>query len=142
MIEFLIGVSLALSTIFVSRSMNVRNWLYTAFLLSLPAIYMAFGLFSGTSGVILNEFIYGIPYFIIAIICLKFNFKYATYIVSLLWLAHGAYDLWHSQLFINSGVPSWYPLFCLAVDIVIGGYLLLLALNSGRTNIKVSASNA
>ena len=39
-----------------------------------------------------------------------------------LWLAvagllgHGIFDFFHGQLIANPGVPTWWPMFCLAYD--------------------------
>ena len=40
---------------------------------------------------------------------------------------HGLFDLLHPAVIDNSGVPAWWPAFCAAVDLVLGGWVLLLA---------------
>ena len=83
MIEAIVGTLSAIMTVYVGRSKNAEHWLYTACLVSLPLIYMDFGLFADAKNVILSEFLYGLPYFVA------------------IWLAHAGYDVWHSSLFIN-----------------------------------------
>jgi hypothetical protein len=49
-----------------------------------------------------------------------------------LWLVvaglvgHGVFDFVHHGLIDNSGVPMWWPGFCLAYDVVAGGILAVL----------------
>lgn len=45
--------------------------------------------------------------------------------------AHGGYDLVHSAIVSNPVVPAWWPLFCGVVDILLGGWVLML-LRRGR----------
>jgi hypothetical protein len=37
--------------------------------------------------------------------------------------AHGVYDFFHGHLFINPGVPVWWPQFCSAFDVVAAAFL-------------------
>lgn len=36
---------------------------------------------------------------------------------------HGVFDLLHPHLLDNTGVPPWWPAFCLGFDLVAAGYL-------------------
>jgi hypothetical protein len=37
--------------------------------------------------------------------------------------AHGVYDFLHGHLFINPGVPAWWPQFCSTFDVVAAAFL-------------------
>jgi hypothetical protein len=37
--------------------------------------------------------------------------------------AHGVFDWFHGHLIADRGVPSWWPMFCLAYDVVAAAYL-------------------
>ena len=63
----------------------------------------------------------------------------ATAVVAVLWLLHGGYDLIHPQLFVNRGVPGWYPLYCGSVDVVIGLYLGWLSLRLAQPRNGVTS---
>ena len=39
-------------------------------------------------------------------------------------IAHGLFDLLHPYAVDNPGVPGWWPPFCAAVDMALGGWLL------------------
>ena len=47
--------------------------------------------------------------------------------------AHGVYDLVHPALVPNSAVPSWWPLFCGVVDVLLAGWVVRLGLWDGAT---------
>ena len=76
------------------------------------------------------------------ILALSYSFKYSGYIIATLWAAHGGYDLYHNYLFINSGVWSWYPIFCAAVDIPLGLYLFYAASKWPHSNMRMAIKNA
>jgi hypothetical protein len=38
-------------------------------------------------------------------------------------VAHGVFDWFHGYLIADPGVPSWWPMFCLAYDLVAALYL-------------------
>lgn len=45
-------------------------------------------------------------------------------------ILHGVFDLTHSHLIHNSGVPSWWPAFCAGVDLVLGIWVIYLAITN------------
>lgn len=49
------------------------------------------------------------------------------WLVGLGLLLHGLFDLLHPAVIDNPGVPAWWPAFCAAVDLVLGGWVLHLA---------------
>lgn len=142
MAEVIVGLMLAGVTIYSSRIQNYEHWMYSVVLISLPLIYMGFGMFSGSREIILKEFIYGFPFIFVGLVCFIVGFKGSVYIVAIFWLLHGAYDLAHDHIFINSGVPAWYPVFCAVVDVVIGIYLLVVATKIPSSNIKLAVKNS
>lgn len=126
LIEVLIGLSLGFATILLARKNNREGWLYSAAVISLPLIYVTFALFDGDFNAAVRELLFGAPFIIGGTASLVFRMKMSSRIIGILWLAHGLFDVVHDRLFANPGVPEWYPLFCAAVDVVIGAYLILL----------------
>ena len=63
------------------------------------------------------------------------GYKHSLWLVVVALAGHGVFDVIHSRLISNAGVPSWWPQFCLAYDVVAAAYLALLLLRS-----RVSAS--
>lgn len=124
----LLGVALGIASIYLVRRINGEPWMYAYALLTLPIIYVMFALSDGYGEVAGKELLVGLPWIIAGIALLWFKVPYATVIVGAFWLIHAIYDVIHDDLFVNPGVPDWYPLACLGVDGVIGGYLLWLGL--------------
>ena len=136
MIEAIAGALVASLMILVIRRSTSLHWMYSVVLIILPVIYMVFGIFSGETGVIIKELLYGLPFIFVGALCLLFGFKLSAYLLAAFWLLHGLYDVYHDVFLINSGVPFWYPVFCAAVDLVIGAYLLYASAKVTGFNIK------
>lgn len=62
-----------------------------------------------------------------------------------LWLvvaglaAHGVFDFLHGRLIANPGVPTWWPQFCGAYDVVAAAYLAWLLARSGLRAVRSAA---
>ena len=130
MIAVLAGLLSAAALIAISRALRAERWLYALSLMVLPGLYASFALLAGGPATAGHEMLVGLPYWLggIALALLGRRHPVAvTAVVAALWLLHGGYDLIHPQLFVNSGVPGWYPLYCASVDVAIGLYLGWLA---------------
>lgn len=128
LLGLLLGVALAVAAIFLVRRLNGEPWMYAYALLVLPIVYVVFALVDGYGEVAGKELLAGLPWIIAGIVLLWFKVPYATVMVGAFWILHAFYDVVHDDLFINPGVPDWYPVACLGTDVVIGGYLLWLGL--------------
>jgi hypothetical protein len=126
-IEALIGAAVGVVTIAFARVIRGESWLYSLSLLTLPSIYAVFALRAGKPPVGVEEMIYGMPYVVAGIVFAFASVRHSASVVGAFWLLHGLYDLTHGHLIVNPGVPGWYPVFCFAVDAVIGLYLLWLS---------------
>lgn len=140
MIETIIGVLAGLATIALARRIRGEHWVYALSLISLPTIYAGFAWYAGESRIGWQEMLFGLPFLIggVVLTLARRQIRWAAAIVGALWLAHGGYDLLHPQLFINPGVPAWYPAFCAGVDIVVGLYLLGLAASPARRDLRTA----
>lgn len=54
------------------------------------------------------------------------GFKSSLWLVVAALAAHGIFDLGHSTVISNPGVPSWWPEFCLTYDVTASAYLAWL----------------
>ena len=54
------------------------------------------------------------------------GFKKNLWLVVAALAGHGVFDYFHHLLIDNPGVPIWWPGFCLAFDILAGGFLAVL----------------
>lgn len=136
MIGALFGAGVGILTIVFARFIRGERWLYSLGLLTLPSLYAFFALRAGEQGVGVNEMIYGVPYVVAGLVFAFVRGRRSVVAVGVLWLLHGLYDLVHSHLITNPGVPGWYPIFCFVVDAVIGLYLLWLSRRAVATNLR------
>ena len=136
MIAALIGATVGVLTIVLARFIRGERWVYSVGLLTLPALYAFFALRAGEPAVAVTEMIYGIPYVVGGLVFAFVGVRQSAVVVGVLWLLHGLYDLVHSQLVTNTGVPGWYPIWCCVVDAVIGSYLLWLSRRVPDANLR------
>ncbi|BDX05894.1 hypothetical protein [Planctobacterium marinum] len=125
-----IAVSLALiiSTFVIwrfNRFKGQQQMRYYAWLLAtFPLYYFAFALFVPDGSVLVKEVGVSILFFLLVALALRVKPTLAAMILAVGYLLHAGYDLSHDELFINPGMPRWWPLFCGGVDGIIGLYLL------------------
>jgi hypothetical protein len=86
--------------------------------------------------VAVREIVYGVPYVVAGLVFAIVSVRQSAIVVGALWLLHGLYDLVHGRLITNIGVPGWYPIWCLVVDVVIGSYLLWLSRHVPDANLR------
>lgn len=127
MIEALIGGAVGVLTIVLAQRIRGQRWLYSLGLLTLPSLYAFFALQAGEQAVGVKEMIYGIPFLAAGLVFVLVSIRHSAVVVGAFWILHGLYDLTHSRLITNAGVPGWYPVWCFSVDVVIGIYLLWLS---------------
>ena len=136
MTEALVGIALGVLTIVAARIIRGQRWLYALGLLTLPSLYAFFALRVGDQPVGVKEMIYGLPFLIAGLVFAFVSVRHSAIVVGAFWVLHGVYDLAHSQLITNTGVPGWYPVFCFSVDVVIGGYVLWLSNRIPNANLR------
>jgi uncharacterized protein DUF6010 len=136
MIEALTGVAVGVLTIVFARTIRGQHWVYSIGLLTLPSLYASFALHAGEQTLGVREMIYGIPYVVAGLFFAFVSVRQSAVVVGALWILHGLYDLIHSRLITNPGVPDWYPVFCFSVDIVIGAYVLWLSRRIPNANLR------
>jgi len=59
------------------------------------------------------------------------NLRAAGLLVAVGLAAHGVYDLMHSAVVPNPVVPTWWPLFCGVVDVLLAGWVVRLGVWDG-----------
>jgi hypothetical protein len=83
-----------------------------------------------------KEMIYGAPYVAAGLVFAIVSVRQSAVVVGVFWLLHGLYDLVHSRLITNTGVPGGYPIFCFVVDAVVGSYVLWLSRRVPDANLR------
>ncbi len=136
MIEALIGAAVGVLTIVTARLIRGQHWVYSVGLLTLPSLYAFFALQAGEPALSAKEMIYGIPFLAAGLLFTVVSVRQSATVVGALWILHGVYDLMHSRVLTNPGVPGWYPVWCFAVGVVIGAYLLWLSRRVPDANLR------
>lgn len=122
--EFVIGIVLALSVGLLATvtGLDRDRAFYPTVMIVIAFYYALFALMSGSIQVLVSECIV-----IVAFLCASIaGFKTSLWLVAAALAAHGMFDLAHDHLINNPGVPTWWPHFCSAYDVVAAGYLAWL----------------
>jgi len=121
---FVVGVILALSVGLSASSIGLDRdrAFYPIVMIVIASYYALFAVMGGSIEVLAPESV-AIAVFIVISIA---GFRNSLWLVVAALLAHGVFDVVHSKIILNPGVPNWWPNFCLAYDVVAGLYLAWL----------------
>lgn len=121
---FLIGVALALGAFVLGRVVGLDRdrAFYTTALIVIAALYDLFAAMGGSTQALIVESLIGSVFLAAAIV----GFRRNLWIVAAGLFGHGVMDFFHGHLVSNPGVPSWWPMFCGAYDVVAAGCLAWL----------------
>jgi hypothetical protein len=129
-IFFGILVSILIIVRFKKTRLENNKFAYSLLLFSFPLYYLIFAFYDSDTEAVALELLGGGLFFIVALFSFKLNVFYKFCLLSVGYVLHGVYDITHNLFFINNGTPTWWLEFCGAIDIVIGLYLIKLALSS------------
>lgn len=110
-----LGVSLA----GVATGFDRDRSFYPTVLIVIALYYVLFAVMGASPQILVVESLVAALFFATAVIA----FKSKLWIAAVALLVHGVFDYVHPLLIQNPGVPSWWPGFCLAVDLVLGAWL-------------------
>lgn len=136
MLEALIGAASGVLTIALARMLRRQRWFYAIGLIVLPSLYAGFALRAGLPALGLREMAWGLPFLVAGLVFAFVDVRQSAAMVGAFWILHGAWDLTHDMWFTNPGVPGWYPVWCGAVDAVVGAYLLALSRRIPEGNLR------
>lgn len=130
---FVVGMTLAL---LIGLSMSFIGFdrdraFYPTVMIVIALYYALFAVMGGSIGVLALE---AVPIAVFVLVAIA-GFKYSLWLVAVALVAHGVFDVFHDQLFLNAGVPTWWPGFCLGYDVVAGLYLAWL-LKTNRVHAR------
>lgn len=95
---------------------------YPTVVIVIAAYYVLFAVMSGSIETVIAEAALMTVFSAAAVV----GFKRSEWIVVAALAAHGVMDVFHSHLVENSGVPAWWPAWCLAYDVGAAVWLGLL----------------
>ena len=110
--------------------------LYAVMVAVVASYYVLFAVIGGDPGVLIAELAIFVLFLVFAVAGFRFNL---WFIVGALF-AHGVFDIFHHRVIDNSGLPHWWPGFCLSYDLVAAvvlGALLWSGGSESRRNAQV-----
>lgn len=92
---------------------------YPTVVIVIAFYYVLFAVMGGTEPALAWEIVIALMFSGLAIA----GYKTSSWLVVAALLAHGVFDLVHPHIIADAGVPSWWPAFCLACDVVMASWL-------------------
>ena len=127
---YVIGIVLSVGVAAFARRVGFDRdrAFYPTVLMVIASYYVLFAAMSGSVQTVLLESV-GMTVFAIAAVV---GFRSSAWIVVAALAGHGVFDAVHGDLLENSGVPLWWPAFCLAYDLGAAGGLAWLTRRQPR----------
>jgi hypothetical protein len=128
--EYLIGVLLALATggFATAVGFDRSRAFYPVILIVIASYYCLFAVMGGSNTALWQDTAVAALFAGTAIV----GFRTSLWLIVAALAAHGAMDLAHHHFVSNTGVPTWWPGFCLAFDIAAAAYLALCIVVRGE----------
>ena len=115
--EYVIGVLLALAVAGLAATIFRRERaFYPIVAIVVASYYVLFAAMDGSGRTVIAESVAAAGFLVLALI----GFRRNMWLVAVALAGHGVLDFFHHYLVTNPGVPSWWPGFCLAFDVVAG----------------------
>lgn len=136
--EYIIGIGLGIFVpVFgVLVGLGRDRAFYPTILIVIASYYLLFAAIAGSVQTAAFEVIGMSVFLVVAVL----GFKVSSWWAVLGLLAHGVFDFTHGMFIDNAGVPSWWPAFCLSIDVVLSAGLgFLLVRGAGRADARHTA---
>jgi hypothetical protein len=120
---YLIGTALALGVIVFSRLVGFERSpiYYPLMVIVVASYYVLFAVIGGSREALIAETLVLIVFVAAAI----GGFRLSLWLAAVGLIGHGLLDVVHAALISDAGVPPYWPSFCMAFDLVVGGYLAI-----------------
>ncbi|MEO5938321.1 MAG: DUF3703 domain-containing protein [Sphingomonas sp.] len=127
---YLIGIALAFGVIAFSRLVGFdrSSSYYPLMVIVVASYYVLFAVIGGSGEALRAEILVLIAFVAAAV----GGFRLTLWLAAAGLIGHGLLDAIHADVISDAGVPSYWPAFCMAFDLVVGGYLAIQLL-SGKT---------
>lgn len=92
---------------------------YPTVTIVIASYYVLFAVMGASTNALVLESVVGAVFLAVAVS----GFRSSLWVVVFALAAHGVFDLAHSRVISNPGVPAWWPAFCLTYDVTAAAYL-------------------
>lgn len=122
MIAFIAGVGLAVVLAIFGKLTGYEKdrSFFPTLLIIIASYYLLFAILDGSPSTILIEIAAAAIFIVLAI----WGSYKSTLIVGAGIALHGIFDFMYSYLYVNHGVPVWWPAFCAGIDIPFGLWVM------------------
>lgn len=122
--EYAVGILLGIVVGIFSTAVGLDRdrALYPAILVVIASYYGLYAVLGGSNTTIVLEVLTGLVFVAIAAV----GFRANLWIVAAGTVGHGVFDIFHHLIIDNPGLPRWWPMFCMSIDIVLGIYLAVM----------------
>jgi hypothetical protein len=122
--EYMIGLGLATGVCgFAALSGFDRDRVFYPMLVTVIAsYYILFAAMGSSTPTLVEESLIAGAFFALAVA----GFRKNLWLIVAALAGHGVFDFFHHLFIPNPGVPAWWPGFCLAFDVLAGGFLAML----------------
>jgi len=119
--EYLIGLflSLAVAGFAITTGLDRDRAFYPAVAIVVASYYVLFAAMAASGRTLVLEIVVASGFLLLATI----GYRRSFWLVAVALAGHGVFDLVHHFLIENPGVPRWWPGFCAAFDVILGGLL-------------------
>ena len=119
---FLVGIFLAIAVGLMATwsGLDRERGFYPVVLIVIAYNYLLFSLGDGRAEISVAELV---PFAFFLILALL-GFRNNLWLVVAGLAGHGIFDLVHTRLIADRGVPVWWPIFCLTYDVTAALYLI------------------
>jgi hypothetical protein len=112
---YVIGVVLSAGVAVFARSVGLDRdrAFYPTVMIVIALYYVLFAVMSGSVQTVLLESVVMVLFAIAAVV----GFNSSSWILVAALAGHGVFDAVHGRVIENTGVPAWWPAWCLAYDV-------------------------
>jgi hypothetical protein len=111
--------------------------LYPIILMVVASYYVLFAAIDGRGSVVWIETSIAAVFAAVALI----GFRRSAILVPLGLAAHGVFDAVHRHAVANTGVPPWWPAFCMAFDGAAAAVLVAMQIHRTRQSVHRDRAN-
>jgi hypothetical protein len=121
--EYVVGCLLSLATVVLAAVIGFarERSFYSTVLIVIATYYVLFAVMGASRQTLMIEIVIASGFILFALL----GFKANLWLVAAALMGHGIFDFMRPSFIANPGVPHWWPGFCLAFDVIFGGWLAL-----------------
>ncbi len=119
--EYLIGlfVALAVAGLAIFVGFDRDRAFYPTVLIVIASYYALFAAQGASGRTLVIEIAVASGFLLLAVL----GYKTSLWLVAAGMVGHGVFDMVHPMLYADPGVPHWWPGFCMACDVILGGFV-------------------